>query len=219
MLAYAANRRVVAQRRSAPNAMLAIVALHVAGIAGLMSARMDLPSKILPPTIVDLIPAPKPPPERAVDPRLPRPSDSTVTRSVPTVPVPTPGPVLDNPGPAPSFDDLVGPKLDPIPRVDPTPVPAPVKLGPRLATPPSDLRPPYPRSKLASGEEAVLRLNLTIDERGRVIAVEPIGRADGVFLDAARRHLLAHWRYKPATEDGRAVGSTIAVTLRFQLEA
>jgi protein TonB len=65
----------------------------------------------------------------------------------------------------------------------------------------------------------VLRLNLTIDERGRVVAVDPIGRADGTFLEAARRHLIAHWRYRPATEDGRAVSSTLAVTLRFQLEA
>ena len=64
----------------------------------------------------------------------------------------------------------------------------------------------------------MLRPNLTIDERGRVVAVEPIGRADRVFLDAARRHLLAHWRYKPASEGGRAVGATIAVTLRFQLD-
>ena len=216
MLAYAANRRVVAQRRSAPNAMLVIVAIHVAGIAGLMSAKMDLPSKILPPTIVDLIPAPKPPPEQAVEPTEQQ-QPTSLARPVPAVPLPGPDPVLD-PTP-PSFDDLVGPKLDPTPWVDSIPTPAPIKLGPRLATPASELRPPYPRSKLASGEEAVLRLNLTIDERGRVNAVEPVGRVDGVFLDAARRHLLAHWRYKPATEDGRAVGSTIVVTLRFQLEA
>ena len=67
-----------------------------------------------------------------------------------------------------------------------------------------ELKPPYPASKLASEEEAVSGCRLTIDERGRVIAVEPLGRADPAFLDAARRHLLAHWRYKPAIEDGRA---------------
>jgi protein TonB len=48
--------------------------------------------------------------------------------------------------------------------------------------------------------------------------VEPIGRADRVFVDAARRHLIAHWRYSPATEDGRAVASTKTITLRFQLD-
>jgi len=64
----------------------------------------------------------------------------------------------------------------------------------------------------------VLRLRLTIDERGRVIAVEPVGRADKVFLEAARRHLLAHWRYRPASEGGRAVTSSTVITLRFQLD-
>ena len=220
MLAYAANRPVAAQRRSAPNAMLAIIALHVAAIAGLMSAKLDLPDKLRrSPIVVDLIPVPKPPTNQAVEPNRPAPSNSAITRSVPDVPVPVPGPVLDDVGPAPSFDDIVGPTLDPTPRIGPTPTPLSVKVGPRLATPASALRPPYPRSKLASGEEAVLRLRLVIDERGRVVAVEPVGPADGVFLEAARRYLLAHWRYKPATEDGRAVGATIAVTLRFQLEA
>jgi protein TonB len=104
---------------------------------------------------------------------------------------------------------------------DPVPFkpPAGVSSGAQLATPPSELRPPYPAIKLASEEEAVLKLRLTIDAGGRVVAVEPVGRADPVFLQAARRHLLAHWRYKPALEIGRAVTSTTVITLRFQLDA
>ena len=93
-----------------------------------------------------------------------------------------------------------------------------VKLGPRLATPASELRPAYPPSKLASEEEAVLRLRLTIDANGRVTAVDPVGAADRAFLEAARRHLIAHWRYKPATEDGHAVASSAVITLRFVLD-
>ena len=218
MLAYAANRPVVAQRGSSPNAMLAIIALHVAAVAALMSAKMDLPIPIIDkPLEIDWIDSVKPPPEQPIDNRSQ--TRSTITRPDSEVPLPPIDSPAVTPGPAPDFDDLVGPTLDPGPKVLPIPTPAPVKVGARLLTPPSELKPPYPRTKLASGEEAVLKLNLTIDERGRVVAVEPIGRADRVFLDAARRHLLAHWRYKPATEDGRAVASTIAVTLRFQLEA
>ena len=59
--------------------------------------------------------------------------------------------------------------------------------------------------KRRAEEEATLRLRLTIDARGRVIAVEPVGPADPSFLEAARRHILRAWRYKPATEDGVAV--------------
>jgi len=90
--------------------------------------------------------------------------------------------------------------------------------GVELLTPASDLKPPYPESKLLNEEEAALRLRLTIDDHGRVVAVDPVGSADAVFLAAARRHLMAHWRYKPATQDGQAIASTIVITLRFQLD-
>ncbi len=63
----------------------------------------------------------------------------------------------------------------------------------------------------------MLTLRLTIDERGRVVAVTPLGRADPAFLDAARRHLLAHWRYRPASEGGRAIASSATVTLHFEI--
>jgi protein TonB len=93
-----------------------------------------------------------------------------------------------------------------------------VSSAARLLTSGADLKPPYPESKLLNEEEAALQLRLTIDDHGRVVAVDPIGRADPVFLGAARRHLLAHWRYKPAMQDGRAVATSIVITLRFQLD-
>jgi protein TonB len=117
----------------------------------------------------------------------------------------------------PSFDRLIGPSIEPLPKADPLP-PPPVKTSARLMTSGADLRPPYPASKIASGEEALLRLRLSIDERGRVVAVEPVGSADRAFLEAARRHLLARWRYKPASEGGRSVATSTVITLRFQLE-
>ena len=58
---------------------------------------------------------------------------------------------------------------------------------------------------------------LGIDARGRVVSVDPVGEADAEFLSAARRHLIRTWRYKPATEDGRPVATTITITLRFEL--
>ncbi|HEY7007002.1 MAG TPA: energy transducer TonB [Sphingomicrobium sp.] len=106
-----------------------------------------------------------------------------------------------------------------IPNV-PLPLPTlPLSTGPKFLTPPSEVKPPYPEAKLLAGEEAALTLRLTIDENGRVVAVEPVGHADPVFLAAARKHLIGHWRYKPATEDGRAVTSTIVINLRFELDA
>ena len=215
MLAYAANAPRNAERRSSPNAMLAIIAVHVAVVAGVMSAKMDLPGRLRqPPIIVDTIPVPKPPP--APEPVVAHAQSQTQqTLTQPQVVLPLPDLQVIDPTPSrPIIDSWPGPSDAP-PRVDPAPA---VRAGPKLLTPPSELKPPYPQAKLLAQEEATLKLRLTIDERGRVIAVEPIGRADPAFLDAARRHLIAHWRYKPAMEGGEAVASSMVITLRFQLD-
>jgi periplasmic protein TonB len=94
----------------------------------------------------------------------------------------------------------------------------PVRHEARLLTLASELKPPYPASKLASEEEAVLTLRLAIDERGRVVAVDPVGPIDRAFLDSARRYLIAHWRYQPATDGDRPVASSVTITLRFELD-
>lgn len=223
MLAYAASRPVAAQRGSSPNAMLVIVGVHVAVLAAVMSAKMDLPTKIKHnPIVVDFInPDPPPPPTPIEMPRTqqPQPRDSVIDQPKVIVPTPpTTGEIVDStPVPLPPLDPIIGPSVDPVPIPTPRPMPV-IKAPARLLTSGEDLKPPYPGSKIASGEEAVLQLRLTISENGRVLAVEPVGRADPAFLEAARRHLLRSWRYKPATEDGRAVTTTEVIRLRFQLD-
>jgi periplasmic protein TonB len=216
MLAYAASRPRIGARHSSPNLMLAIIALHVGALAVLMSAKMDLPQRIRDHgTQVTFIPIPQPPPPNQRV-RQPQSHQTSFTRTDPQVPVPLPGPIAE---PVPT-DPMATPwptrGFEPQPL--PNPQPLPVRIAARLLTPMSELRPPYPQSKLLAEEEATLRLRLTIDERGRVIAVEPIAPADPAFFDAARRYLIAHWRYRPASEDGRAMTSTEVITLRFQLD-
>lgn len=221
MLAYAANRTAVAKGRPSPNAMLAIIVGHVAVIAAVMSAKMDLPTRIIePPLTIDLFHEDDPPPPNPVQARNEqRPIRSTVTHTRQDVRTPPVAPDQVDSVRLPPAGGDAGPGPGTVPQhLDPIPVP-PVRIGPRIATPPSELKPPYPMAKLASEEEAVLRLRLTIDEQGRVVAVDPVGRADAAFLAAARRHILSHWRYKPATEDGRAIGSSTVITLHFQLDA
>ena len=218
MLAYAASRPAPVERRPYPNAMLAIIAAHVAVVAAVMSAKMDLPRRLLPPTIVTSISVPKTPPENPQTPRTQQQArNRTVDNTDPVVPTlshdPDPfdtGPITP-PNPGQILPGATGTIELPPPHFA-------VKLGPQLLTPASELKPPYPASKLITEEEATLRLKLTIDERGRVIAVDPVGNADRAFLEAARRYLLGPWRYKPATEDGRAVASSMVITLRFQLD-
>ena len=217
MLAYAASAPRTAERSPSPNAMLAIVAAHVALVALVMSAKMDIPIHIngKPIEVTWIDPVEPPPPNPPVQ-RTPHPQPGP-TALEPEVPVPpSPGPTVTPTPPLPNPGPFVSPSGDLLPL--PTPTPAPVRIAAQLLTPSSELRPPYPPSKLAAEEEASLRLSLSIDERGRVVAVEPVGRADPVFLAAARRYMLAHWRYKPASEGGRAVASTIVITLKFQLD-
>jgi len=220
MLAYAANRPVVGKSQSSPNALLLVISVHVALAAVVMSAKMDLPGRILPKPPIKVIEIPPPPAPPA--PHISDPAHIALPPSpLPPLP-PPPRPVdlsssAETTDPADPGTSLGGGGT----TIVSNPVPiklAPIRHEPQLLTPFSELKPPYPASKLASEEEATLTLRLSIDDSGRVVAVEPIGRADRVFVEAARRHLIAHWRYSPATEDGRAVASTKTITLRFQLD-
>jgi periplasmic protein TonB len=212
-----------AQRRH-PKALLLIVGAHAVLIAAAMTAKMDLVGPFEPTkTIIDLIPAPGPepvPPEPKAAPpeQHAQPRDSHLDAPPPVLSIPQdPGPIVDTtpiplpPDPGP----IIGASPDPMP----IPTPTVARAGPRFATPEWAIRPPYPDDKRRLEEEAVLRLRLSIDQHGRVVAVEPVGRADRSFVEAARRHVIAHWRYKPATEDGRPVASSTIVTLRFELES
>jgi periplasmic protein TonB len=215
MLAYSANRPAAAARSQSPNSMLFIVALHVAAVAVLMSAKMELPTfSPEPPLVIETI-KPEPVPE----PQLPSPqrqrpaADPTVSLPDPLVPIPSETVVIPTPDPLP----LLG--LTGTGSAGGTAAALPIAATPAvLLTGAAELKPPYPPSKLASGEGATLKLRLTVDPAGRVVAVEPIGRADRAFLAAARRHILAHWRYRPATSDGRGVTTTLVISLRFQLD-
>jgi protein TonB len=195
-----------------PRALFLIVVVHAAALAAVMTAKSDVVRPIFNPTTVTLIPDQKPPPE---NPPPPPPEQHQSAIDHPTVVVPIPHPMVD-PLPVPKIDPM--PTIDPRPPVNIVPPAEPVRTGPRFLTPASDVKPPYPQSKLRLGEEAVLRLKLSIDERGRVTAVDPVGAADPVFLAAARKHLIARWRYRPAAEDGRPVATSTVITLRFQLD-
>ena len=181
---------------------------------------MDLPHRILgTPPITVYFPKPVEPPPAGPTIKSPHqlPADPTIDHPLQQLPLPPLGNPTVDPGHAVDPGPVAGGGAAVVPEI-PHALVRPVHRGPELLTPPSQLKPPYPAAKLLSEEEATLNLRLSIDENGRVTAVDPIGRADGIFLEAARRYVLAHWRYRPATEDGRAVSSSITVTLRFMLD-
>src|SRR5436305_9699125 len=108
MLAYAANGPRYAERRSSPNGMLAIIAAHVALLAAVMSAKMELPPRIThTPIKVDFIHSPTPPPPHVIRPHVTqRPiafAPDPPPQIVPTGPILDPIPALPGPG------ELAGP--------------------------------------------------------------------------------------------------------------
>lgn len=220
MLAYAAGTPQAAVRRTSPKTLLLIAAAHVVALGMIITAKSDLPQRIVhTPIAVTLVPGPPPPPPtpNVTKPRIvQQPTDVAVPQPQPINQPQVP--VADSTPRLPNIGELIGPGTQP-PTAEPQPVvhtPAPTPAW--LLTPTSELKPPYPEAKLLSGEEATLRLRLTIDEHGRVTAVDPIGAADRIFLDAARRYLMAHWRYSPATQAGQPVATSLVITLKFQLD-
>lgn len=220
MLAYAAGRRrELADRRPHPNMMLMIIGAHVAALALVMSAKMELPVRAGPDiTKILFIPNDDPPPAgKPIRSPHPAPLPNHINRQRAEVPIHSVNLDRFDPGPIVTPGSMAGGGTVVIPEI-PHPIATPVRTGPRLLTPAPELKPPYPAMKLLNEEEGAVTVRLTIDEQGRVVAVDPVGRADPAFLDAARRHLLVHWRFKPASEDGHAVRSSTVVTLHFQLD-
>lgn len=215
MLAYAPRPD---QKKLRPATLGLIVLGHAGLLALVMTAKSGAVFKDpFEPTTVILIkqsPPPAPPPPEPQP--NPQPIQSRIDTVPPLVPpIPSQGPIVDDfPQPLPQPGPLIGTGMVPTP----VPLDPPItRSGPRFATADDLIRPPYPDSKRISGDEASLRLKLTIDDRGRVTAVDAIGRADPTFLAAARRHILRAWRYRPAMEGTKAVPSTTVITLTFEL--
>lgn len=225
MPVYASTHSFV-EHRQHPKALLFIVGGHAVLIAAVMTAKMEIPMRIFdPPIVIEPIDIPKPPPpepaspvkvEKPVQPSASQLDQPTPIREIPISDGPEVAsvnlPSLPNPGP---IGTGTGTGTEPMPT---KPIFDPVRVAAVFNTPDHLLRPPYPADKQRLEEEGTLKLRLTIDERGRVIAVEPVGPVDRSFFESARKHLLAKWRYKPATVDGRPVASSTVVTLRFELE-
>ena len=217
MLGYASPSPVAA-RGFSPTSIALILGGHAALLALVVSAKTELiPRTIFDPIKVITIADPAPPPPPGEPHRTTSPArHETTSHAVPVHEIVMlndlgdPGPIKLDTGPYPGGGETI---------LEPPPKPHVVLHRPAvLATPESQLRPPYPLSKQRLGEEASLALRLTIAPDGRVTAADPVGRVDPEFLAAARRHILAHWRYRPATDDGSAVGSLIIVTLSFRLD-
>lgn len=87
--------------------------------------------------------------------------------------------------------------------------------GPRFA---HRMLPKYPRLARELGREGRVILKLTIDERGRLVNVEVVGKAGSGFDEEAVR-AVKESTFLPATRNGKPVTCIARVPIRFELRS
>ncbi len=76
---------------------------------------------------------------------------------------------------------------------------------------------PYPEEAKKNEIEGSVRLKVTVDEKGAVTDVVVVN-GPGYGLNEAAREALRRFRFKPATKNGEAVGTTFMYTYTFLLD-
>ena len=214
------------QRTSSPGSLTIVIALHAAGITGLMLWKTDfVPNAVKPFILKTVVEAPPPPPDKPKREVKPEVGQKVVIDQVPPVirmerptefklgQAPDIRPIFD---PGPIGDAIADPA--PIPVPDPKPVSEPVrKEATMLAS--SELQPPYPASEQRAENEGSVTVRILIGSDGRVKSVEKVRGATEAFFRSTEQQALRHWRFKPATVDGRPVESRKTMTVHFRLMA
>ena len=214
------------QKQKSPGSLALVLLFHAAAITALMLAKTEYERTLVEPTVVKTIPETKdPPPIPEPQPKQEAPNPKSEIVYVPPK-VPTPAqedvviakqvevPLDLNPGPP---GNAVEPKPDSVPvPLPPPPIPDPVRTEARL-DPRSELQPPYPPSEQRAQNEGSVTVRLLIGPDGRVKQVEKVKAASDAFFRATEQQALRHWRFKPATLDGKPVESRTTMTVHFRL--
>lgn len=92
-----------------------------------------------------------------------------------------------------------------------------ISLRPRFASPPPPPR--YPSTARRRNLQGIVRVEVSLDERGQQLKLA-ITRSSGVeSLDQAALEAVAQWRFLPESVDGRAVPSRVEIPIEFALTA
>ncbi len=219
-----AESNFLATRPRSPIGLAIVITAHAAILTALALSKMEMPREMFRPIELipikeDPIPPENPPePEKKEQPR----QDTVIDRPPPPFNLPSKGdqvpldrqPDLPVRDPSPPGEGLAGQPAQPV-----EPVPAePVRVEARMDSR-SVLQPAYPSSEQRMGTEGHVVVRLLIGADGRVKAVEKIASTSEAFWRATERHALRHWRFRPATLDGRPVESRQKVTVHFRMDA
>ena len=163
-------------------------------------------------------------PQQIVRSELPPPPapELAAPQSVPQIPVPKI--VIAHAPPAPHAITAVAVEKPVAAPKHAPPAAVPVEAAPVIA--PTAARgiagthtiPPYPPIAVRLGEEGTVRLHIALDSSGKIHAVNVLKTSGSERLDGAAVSWVAkHWRYTPATHDGKPVASSVLADVRFDL--
>jgi periplasmic protein TonB len=204
--------------------MLLVGSAHVAVLAALALAAFEaIPEHKDPIGLIDVV--------TRIEEPLPPPPDIPNLQPTPKPHVPEPvyqvdhAPVVEpilsatphsDPGPSSSPS---GADVAPPPPLPPVTITAPVRVkasyDPRFA---DRMMPDYPMAAIRMEAEGTVVLRVFVGTDGRIKDAQVAASSGNDFLDqAAVRHALRAWRFKPATDDGIAVASWTQVPVKFEL--
>lgn len=128
-------------------------------------------------------------------------------------PAPRELPAESPPKPAENAARSAEPPPAPAPEPPKQPVREPVRTAPKLL---QQAPAAYTDQARSAGIEGVVLLSVDIDERGVPVRARVLKPLDP-GLDRSAIQSLAGWRFQPATEDGKPVGATVNVEVKFNL--
>jgi len=190
--------------------------LHVMLIYALatgLAVRMvkQLPRELVAQVIEPQQPKPEPPPPVQVD--LAKPALPSV--QVPVVKIAQPHVVTH------AITTIVAP---PRPQTPAAPVVTKPEPPPPAPSPASSIArthtiPPYPDQARRLGQQGTVRLKIDVATDGSVSDASIVNSSGSDVLDeAAVAWVKDHWRYKPATQDGHAVATSVQAAVVFNLK-
>ena len=209
-----------AQKRRSPTSLGLVILLHAALLAAVILVKGPAFQRILhPPIDVTLIPINPDPPEVPPPPQTEqqqRPIERVdeVPPIIPTLPIGPPLPTNPNPVRI-AENSATGTAVTP--QLPPPPPPPLVRRAAQI-DPSSGLQPPYPPSELRAERDGRVQVRVTIGPDGRVIDVVLISATSDAFWRVTQQQALRHWRFRPATVDGRPVQDTRVMSLVFRIE-
>jgi protein TonB len=206
-------------RRASPTSLAVVIALHAAALAAVILIKGPIfvqpdrtPIKII---NVPITPPPPPEPQQQIEQRTPIEPPIYVPPLPPVVPNNDP-PIIATRDPLPPLP----PTADPGPIAPPIAPPrrAPVRLAAAFDPRYRDaLQPPYPAAEQRRDREGSVRVRVLIGADGRVKEIVRLSATSDAFWEATRRQALSRWRFRPASEDGRPIESSMTLTVNFEL--